>query len=1499
MDYLQRYKFQPPTWNSEKREKWPEFKTNFESFVHCCGGGELLETLLQQRAMHKGLVPTASLARSSRDAASLADESQDAVSEEASLEEPSPRASRATQSLPEIDTTLYHVLKLSITGPAYNTVLHVTRPSFVEAFKLLSTEYGAANCRRKTALIRELMSFTFDGDINKFKDKALALLRAIFEVDITVEDIIVSSLIGAFKSEDFQAFKLLTAKRVDEGEDINLFDFVQNIVTSIELANEDKVQSASVNHARPGCSRCGHKSHTKDKCAAKKHKNGTILTDRPPGSRPPRRKQAKGAPAEDNQNGYDKLSDAMDQFKAGGKKPSLDDVKAAVARATCLHIRKQAAAAPEEVTPSAEPSSPCSTDDYDGNDFIDDLNELCAPPTSTAKCNHTVVLDSGSGAHLFRDVNVTDANSIIAISGYDGQATSTSSGKGTSRVSTCTLDDAPLSLEIKGADRVADLPQDIVSLGLVIEDEDMEFHASRAGSYLQTSDGDRIRVSIQDGIFVIESGTSCSYVKSSQQKVTWQRLHAKLGHVSNKTMIDTLHNTYGLRCDLRDLIDQFCPVCAIAKSVRQGISHSANPEPDIEITGPRQLFYSDMKTVQREENTPHLVRVQIYYVDAYSGFVDVWDLERKSDSVATVQELKLRHGLERAVIKTDGCGSYGPAFTAACSNLNLIHETLPPYTPQHNLAERSIYSIDAKARTALVDAPHVEFFEYYPKAVHHSAYVHNRTLGSRGCTPYELLKGVQPMISHLVPFGCIGYMHADKDSAKRKRLPPGHRAEEVLMIGYRSPFSRQWKVELRDASKRILHSIHVDWNEDGHGLGNTLSSEDMEALVDELAKVSDDPTSTISSPAGASPEAAPSEDEPQPEPSSSPVSKSSERAPSSAISNIGNLDFSEQNSDGVQSQAQIETPILETNDFNEFDEHDAPLQDDTFWGHNEFGDVSDAHILNEPRRCNHTTVLNYAKIHKVQTEIALKTAMRSEQREGWLEAVRREINALLEHTLVQVHPGDDDYSQAVDTATRSRIVLTLKRDGRKKARWVVQGCFESNELDDFSNRSYVATFNALRALVFRHDRAHRRMGAVDISTAFLQSDRYEPDEPTRFIKLEDPEKPGHWLYFRLLGPMYGQRSAPVRWETTLAPWLQSQGFQRGCNERSVYHRSSDGATILVYVDDILYDLDDATEASFLNELRQRFKINEPVVLSADTPLDFIGIEISIDSEHIHLGMKTYSLKLLANLGMSEANPRRVPLRGPAEDQTPLDAEDAKQYRSGVGGIGWLACTVRPDLAYAFSRLGQHVAQPCVGAMSNLKQTLRYLAGTVDQGLSAPLDLTENVFTFYCDSDHGGNTEPQNRRRSQSGWIALMNGTPILWKSTAQSITATSSTEAEIYAASGAIQAFMQLSYVIEELGLTGFPRPLTLYVDNSAAQIFIEDTCDYSRLKHIDCRQKWVQDMRNADVIEACHIPSEDNLADIFTKILAGPLFHKLKSFLLKVLPKQASKHHATSMEAC
>ena len=78
-----------------------------------------------------------------------------------------------------------------------------------------------------------------------------------------------------------------------------------------------------------------------------------------------------------------------------------------------------------------------------------------------------------------------------------------------------------------------------------------------------------------------------------------------------------------------------------------------------------------------------------------------------------------------------------------------------------------------------------------------------------------------------------------------------------------------------------------------------------------------------------------------------------------------------------------------------------------------------------------------------------------------------------------------------------------------------------------------------------------------------------------------------------------------------------------------------------------------------------------------------------------------------------------------------------------------------------------------------------------------------------------------------------------------------------------------------------FHKPLTMQIDNKAALAFSDNSAFKTKLKHIDCRQKWVKTLRDKNIIRTKHVKSENNLADIFTKILDQDTFERLRNRMM------------------
>ena len=142
---------------------------------------------------------------------------------------------------------------------------------------------------------------------------------------------------------------------------------------------------------------------------------------------------------------------------------------------------------------------------------------------------------------------------------------------------------------------------------------------------------------------------------------------------------------------------------------------------------------------------------------------------------------------------------------------------------------------------------------------------------------------------------------------------------------------------------------------------------------------------------------------------------------------------------------------------------------------------------------------------------------------------------------------------------------------------------------------------------------------------------------------------------------------------------------------------------------------------------------------------------------------------------------------------------------------------------------------------------------------------------------------------------MINGAPVMWASKVTSVAMAdkriggahadiSSGAAEVDAVGNASMDFMYLNHVMEEMGIP-YPQPYKLQIDNAAAKVFAKNTAGRTKLKHIDARLDWVKTPRNREISEPVAVPTEVNLADMFTKILTKSTFVKHRNRCLHRVP--------------
>ena len=172
-----------------------------------------------------------------------------------------------------------------------------------------------------------------------------------------------------------------------------------------------------------------------------------------------------------------------------------------------------------------------------------------------------------------------------------------------------------------------------------------------------------------------------------------------------------------------------------------------------------------------------------------------------------------------------------------------------------------------------------------------------------------------------------------------------------------------------------------------------------------------------------------------------------------------------------------------------------------------------------------------------------------------------------------------------------------------------------------------------------------------------------------------------WNYYRQSGPIYGEVSAPKRWEDIIALCFESMGFKRGKNERSCFYHEERDLLVLLYVDDCLADGDAADVQWIFYELEERFKCKSADMVTDLITQDYLRMVVRIEGNRIYMSMGKY-IENACNILKIEGE-LWVPINKPIDTDSPvLSAKGKTEFLTAVGMLGWLAQTVRFDVSYA-------------------------------------------------------------------------------------------------------------------------------------------------------------------------------------------------------------------------
>ena len=957
--------------------------------------------------------------------------------------------------------------------------------------------------------------------------------------------------------------------------------------------------------------------------------------------------------------------------------------------------------------------------------------------------------------------------------------------------------------------------------------------------------------------------------------------HNRLGHPSPKTLEQLGKKCLGVR--LKGPKTAECEHCGRGKMRRQ-----ISRRPPIRPNKPFEEIWVDWTDLT--EDYQGYSRV-MFITDAYSGlafpyFLKSHGLGKENRRILRdfFNWIEVQYSFKPKAIRSDG-ELFSKEVRKELKLRSIESKRSAPNTQaQNGGAERSGGVIMEKARTMRIAAnlPH----NLWKDIVEAACYLRNRTPleRNRWQSPFERVFKKQPIISHLKAYGCKAFaMTADAQLKLQRKQKLEPRAHIGYLVGYQS--SNIYKIWVPHKNKVIL-TRDVIFNESAF-FENKLAQPELRQTISQLLEEIEIPEEQQVMESMLEEETFNNSDE-----------SDEEEILDEIVVDTGmqNEPDGEDDEDACERSDELRylTPPRTDPELEKSPEaiFTASLPVRHRSGHPE-GVDNKGHNSNccdnklEQVRANY----RFHEFHPIRIETAVHGAFNAgikfqPHKRDLPEAPKtmkdleghpfkdQFIKAQQEH--LASHKQMDSFVEVPWSRAKGQRVLscmwvfTYKTDKhghlkKCKARLVVCGNQqEKNALPTRATTLASMSFRALMAIAAEHDLELEQMDAVN---AFVNC---ELDEVVYMRMPPGYEKYGRVL--RLKKALYGLRRSPLLWQKELTKSLQELGFQSVPQEPCIMTKGS--VMVFFFVDDIIWayrkaDKEIAKEA--IEGLKSRYEMTQ-----LGEPKWFLGIHILRDKRNrtIWLTQDAYIDKIAHKFsiqldGKVAATP--MGLEELLKSEIQATKESIEVYQQKVGSILFAAISTRPDIAFAVSRLARHNLNPSDIHHRAADRVIQYLYSTRSYAIRLGRNTQKSnkpaeIFIGSSDASFADNTED---RKSSQGYVLRLYGGPIAWKASKQTTVTTSSTEAELLAASEASKEMISAGRLLKSLQIK-LDEPLQLEIDNKQTiRLLVEESAKLTtQLRHVDIYQHWLRQEVQNERIKVRWVESKDMVADGMTKAL-------------------------------
>ena len=529
----------------------------------------------------------------------------------------------------------------------------------------------------------------------------------------------------------------------------------------------------------------------------------------------------------------------------------------------------------------------------------------------------------------------------------------------------------------------------------------------------------------------------------------------------------------------------------------------------------------------------------------------------------------------------------------------------------------------------------------------------------------------------------------------------------------------------------------------------------------------------------------------------------------------------------------------------------------------------------------------------------------SPDRKHWEQAMEEELATLNKMGTFEMIPQEllPPNANIVDCRYVYKVKYNSKGEiARYKARLVARGFTQRPGIDYDETEVYapVCSYESLRTVLSAAAAKDYEIICADIKNAYLIGELSTP------VFMRQPPGPrqerdaqGRPKVLKLHRPLYGLKNSGHIFAGVLHTFLKDEyGLQPTTGDRCFFRMrvNDDYLYVLTYVDDLTIVGPKHVTDPFMEKLRKRFVLQESETGDIDLILSMV-VRRNRATRSLTINQEHAITKLAKSLGITEKVPSvKTPMK--VTPLTKLTEPPSVQfgYLNAVGSLLHIAQVSRPDIAYAVGSLSRHAATFGPEHIKAVKRCVQYLFNTKDLCIRYSGDKGSNEPVAYEAGRHPLQEQPGiditkafvdadyamdiPTRRSTSGIIVFMNGGPISWSSRLQKVTAQSTAEAEIHAATELVKELVHLKLLLNEIGLRG-NEPIPVHEDNQACILMGNGMKSSRTAKHYEVRLRLLQESIQGKVIKFQYCTTEDQIADAFTKPLDEEKFAKFRTLFL------------------